>query len=217
MPNSRGTIVLDQSWDKPATTWVEAIERYIAFIQVPAWRANAFHRDGSETRSCLRPDEASRLGESMLRTLDRLAARRRLDKTKYPPALSDLEDLARFRGRDIPRSDRCSARLHWHFQRAFLLNEAGYRCQYCGRSAHGVFDEDTGTEPRRTLRFEVDHRTTRRRILDPHRFDPHNLVIACRSCNTIKAEMTEAQFLIELQSLAMAILRHHESASRGPA
>ena len=198
-------MVPDSSWDKPAATWIEVIERYVRFIQVPAWRANAFKRDGAETRPCVPADEAARLRETMLRILDSVVARRGAPKTEYLAALSDLEDLIEFRGRHVPRSDRCSSRLHWHFQRAFLLNASGYRCEYCGRSAREVFDEETGIEPRRTLRFEIDHRMTRRRIQNPDRFDPKNLVIACRSCNTIKAEMPEARFLQELKSLALAV------------
>jgi hypothetical protein len=42
---------------------------------------------------------------------------------------------------------------------------------------------------------------------DPERFDAENLVVACRSCNTIKAEMSEEHFLRELESLALGFLR----------
>ena len=44
---------------------------------------------------------------------------------------------------------------------------------------------------------------TRRRLTDPERFDPRNLVAACRSYNTIKAEMSEERFLRELGSLVL--------------
>ena len=37
--------------------------------------------------------------------------------------------------------------------------------------------------------------------------DAKNLAIACRSCNTIKGEMTEGRFHSELTSLAAAVVR----------
>ncbi|MGH9896825.1 MAG: HNH endonuclease, partial [bacterium] len=134
-----------------------------------------------------------------------LASKRGLAPSRCRPDRSDLDELLKYAGRGLEREERCSARLHWHFQRALLLNEAGYTCAYCRRSAWGVLDEDTGDQPRRTLRFEVDHETTRRRLRDRNRFDAKNLVIACRSCNTVKAEMRMERFLIELKSLARAV------------
>jgi 5-methylcytosine-specific restriction endonuclease McrA len=73
---------------------------------------------------------------------------------------------------------------------------------YCGRTAWGVYSEKAGAEPPRTLRFEIDHRTPRRKMAGVD--DSNNLVVACRSCNTIKGEMTEERFLAELRSLAAA-------------
>jgi hypothetical protein len=76
---------------------------------------------------------------------------------------------------------------------------------YCGRTAWGVYAEASTGGKRRTLRFEVDHRTTRRRLADPKQFDAANLVAACRSCNVIKGEMSEVAFRQELASLAAAV------------
>jgi hypothetical protein len=41
----------------------------------------------------------------------------------------------------------------------------------------------------------------------------NNLVVACRSCNTIKGEMTEERFSAELRSLTDAV---HRKASVEP-
>jgi len=106
---------------------------------------------------------------------------------------------------DFPRSNRCPKRLYSHFQRAFLLNQFAYTCTYCRRTAWGVFAEINTGEPSPTLRFEIDHRITRRRLEQANHDDFDNLVVACRSCNTIKGEMEEGRFLLELNSLALAV------------
>jgi hypothetical protein len=142
----------------------------------------------------------------MLRVANHLATYRASQLSELRPERSDLHELLRYSGPGVRKGERCSKRLHWHFQRALLLNEAGYACAYCRRTAWGVLSEDTGDQPRRTLRFEVDHETTRRRLKDRDVFEARNLVIACRSCNTIKAEMTKERFLIELKSLARAVV-----------
>jgi len=187
----------------PAITWSEIIDRYITFIQVPTWRASV-KRDGGEKRSCRSSAEALAIGKQITATLDRLlggaasdVARRAVDP--------DVRLLFDRQGRHVSKDIRCSKAVAVHVLRAFLLNRAGYACLYCSRTAWGVYEEDAGSEPPRTLRFEVDHRTTRRRLQDPHCFDLENLVIACRSCNTIKAEMTETRFRRELRSLASAV------------
>jgi hypothetical protein len=97
-----------------------------------------------------------------------------------------------------------------HLQRAYLFNAAGYTCLYCRGSAWDVYAEENGTERPRTLRFEIDHRTTRRRLPDRKGFDPRNLVVACRSCSTIKAEMLKSRFMRELESLTSAVSRKRE-------
>jgi hypothetical protein len=200
------TVVPDPAWEQPASTWLEVIDRYVSFVQVPAWRASV-KRDGSERSPCLSAAPAHGLEMRMRRILEAVASRRGVQVKGLLAVKDDLLDLSRLAGREIPRADRCPAKLHWHFQRSYLLNAAGYRCEYCRRSAWDVYAEDTGKEPRRTLRFELDDRITRRRLDDPGRFDPENLVAACRSCNTIKAEMSEGRFLRELESLALGFVR----------
>jgi len=124
------------AWMTPADTWVEAIERYVAFIQVPAWRARAPGTDGTEPRECLPAAEAARLKASMRRVAKLLASRRGLRPSRCRPERSDLDELLKHCGRGVGKEERCSLprRLHWHFQRALLLNKAGYACRYCGRS-----------------------------------------------------------------------------------
>ena len=204
MPHSKRTAVIpSQDWQVPAATWTEIIDRYFNFIQVPSWRASV-KSDGGEKRTCLLASEATELREQMFHAIDRVLLRAASDRDAKT---GDLARLAKHQGRHIPRDRRCPKKVGSHLQRAFLFNAAGYTCLYCGRTAWGVCAEETGTEPRRTLRFEVDHGTTRRRLPDPARFDPANLVVACRSCNTIKAEMTEGRFRRELESLASAVHR----------
>ncbi len=201
MDNDRSSdIVPDPAWNESAVTWSELLDRYATFLQVRTWRASV-KRGGGERTPCLSPIEAKSLKNAMLRTLERLAG----GKSLATASLKDLEELWHRGGRHIPKSERCPSKLQLHFQRAFLLNAAGYTCAYCHRTAWGVYAEDHDGEPPRTLRFEVDHRKTRRSLTDPEHFDAHNLVAACRSCNVIKAEMPERRFLFELESLSRAV------------
>jgi 5-methylcytosine-specific restriction endonuclease McrA len=211
----RTAVVPSHQWQKPAVTWVEIVDRYVFYIQVPAWRVNAFTRDGSETRPCVPPDEATLLRTRMLHTIEGVARRRSVSKKECLATIDDLRGLLQFQGRHVPQSERCPKQVHWHLQRAFMLNASGYTCEYCRRTAWGVYDENAGAEPRRTLRFEMDHRTPRRRMADPNDFNPGNVVIACRSCNTIKGEMPEDRFLLELKSLASAVHRTLAGKSEG--
>jgi hypothetical protein len=194
-------VVPDPAWATPAPSWREVIERYTTFLQVPTWRASV-KRGGEEKATCLSASEAEGLKEQMLRALERAGD---AERTKAKSSPDDLAELWRQRGRMTPRSKRCPSKLQAHFQRAFLLDASGYACPYCRRTAWGVYAEECGRAPRRTLRFEVDHRITRRRLTDPDQFDAKNLVAACRSCNVIKAEMLEDSFLLELASLSRAV------------
>ena len=167
---------------------------------MPSWRVNAFKLDGS-----LSPSDADSLRTNMRRVVEGVATRRSVSPVTCDASMADLNELLKFHGSGAPKAQRCSKRLHWHFQRAFLFNRAGYSCRYCRRTAWDVYDEDTGLQPRRTLRFEIDHLVPRRKTVDRSQFDPGNLVVACRSCNTIKGEMAEDRFLIELRSLGCAV------------
>lgn len=195
-------------WQEPATTWLQILDRYISYLQVPAWRVNAFTRKGEPTRACMAPATAARLQAQMRQVADRIASRRSVDAVECLAAASDLTSLQALQGRGVTRTDRCSKALCWHFQRAFLLNAAGYTCVYCRRSAWSVYGERVPDEAPRTLRFEIDHQTPTRRANSRKAADAiSNLVIACRSCNTIKGEMEKGRFLAELRSLARATQR----------
>lgn len=194
------TAVPDPSWGVPASNWTEVLDRYTMFLQVATWRASV-KRGGEEKAACLSEREAGLLRSQMRAVLARLAGQRLTAR----PSSDDLEALSCRRGRSTSQSERCPSRLQVHFQRAFLLDAAGYQCPYCHRSAWGVYAEECDAEPPRTLRFEVDHRITRQRLKERDRFDPKNLVAACRSCNVIKAEMPMNRFLCELESLGRAI------------
>lgn len=192
------TIAPDPAWGVPASNWTEVLDRYTTLLQVPTWRASV-KRGGEEKAPCLSVHEAGLLRNQMRTALARVSDGKLLTAK---PSSKDLEELWGRRGRSIPRSARCPSKLQVHFQRAFLLDAAGYTCAYCHRTAWGVFEEKCEGELPRTLRFEVDHHTTRGRLTDRDRFDPENLVAACRSCNVIKGEMPVNRFLAELASLS---------------
>jgi 5-methylcytosine-specific restriction endonuclease McrA len=195
------TAVPDPGWAVSARIWADVLDRYTAFLQVPALRVSLYP-GGKEKPSSLSQEQSERLRQQMLAVIRRLGG----DRTSAKPSYDDLHDLWQLRGRRTPRSERCPLRLQGHFQRAFLLNAAGYRCCYCHRTAWGVYAETRERERPRTLRFEVDHKVTRQRLRDPEQFDPTNLVAACRSCNVIKAELPIERFLEELASLSRAVV-----------
>jgi 5-methylcytosine-specific restriction endonuclease McrA len=195
--------VPSSAWKVPASSWGGAIDRYVTFLQVPTWRASV-KRDGTDRTRCLSAEQADSLGRKMRDTLRALRGAGAIDSA---PSRRDLGHFWENQGRQIARAKRCPSALQVHFQRALLLNAGGYTCFYCGRTAWGVYAEESGQTDPRTLRFEVDHHITRRRLSDPKQFDPENLVVACRSCNVVKAEMSEDVFRRELNSLATAVLR----------
>jgi len=192
-------------WGRPARNWLNIVERYISYVQVPAWRVNAFTKKGADTRPCIPAAEAEVLRGRMLRVVEGIARRSSTSVAECVASAEHLADLLQFQGRHVAKTDRCPKDVLDRLQRAFLLNASGYTCAYCGRTAWGVWGEKAGTEPPRTLRFEVDHRTPRRKMASGSH--DNNLVVACRSCNTIKGEMTEERFLAELQSLTAAVHR----------
>lgn len=204
------SVAPDPAWATPACTWSEAINRYALFLQVPTWRASV-KRDGHDKAPCWEADEADRLRDGMLAVLARCAGGHHLVS---PPERQHLIDLWVRQGRSTPRGERCPTKLQTHFQRAFLLNAAGYRCAYCGRTAWGVYEEACASRTPRTLRFEVDHFVTKQRLHDRRRFDPANLALACRSCNVIKAEMPVEQFLCELRSIGHAVYTKNNDSRR---
>ena len=203
--NTAVTIVPIPEWACPASSWLEIVERYVIYVQVPAWRVNAFTKKGADTKPCLPAAEAEVLRGRMLRVVEGIARRSTASLAECAASADNLTELFRYQGRNVAKADRCPKDILDRLQRAFLLNASGYTCTYCGRTAWGVWGETAGAEPPRTLRFEMDHRTPRRKMATPSH--ANNLVVACRSCNTLKGEMTEERFLAELQSLTMAVHR----------
>lgn len=114
-----------------------------------------------------------------------------------PRSFESLLDARRLVGRAVTK---CPEWLQ-DFRKAVVLNAAGYTCAYCGRTAWDIFKRE-----KRTLRFEMDHRTAKAVIADCNDFDMANIVAACRSCNVMKGQMTEAVFRKELESLARAVV-----------
>lgn len=157
--NRRRMVVPSAAWQVPAATWLEIISRYVTFIQIPTWRAS-IKRDGSEKRACLSEVEATVLGKQMAEAVDRLLPKSRSGVDRRAKK-ADLRRLLERQGRHVAREQRCAKRVGSHLLRAFLLNRAGYSCLYCERTAWNVYYEEAGSEPPRTLRFEIDHRTTR--------------------------------------------------------
>lgn len=122
------------AWQTPAKSWFEAIDRYLTFIQVPSWRVNAFKPDGR-----LSAEQAATLRLKMMQALNGMASRRAVSALTCEAVIGDLKSLAQSLGKHVPKAQRCSKLIHWHFQRAFLLNAAGYTCRYCRRNAWEVF------------------------------------------------------------------------------
>ena len=188
--------------------WHVVIERYVGYVQVPTWQAQALRPDGSPSPTYMSPDIAALLRSNLFRVIEIVAARRRVLVSQCTVPVEDLEILVGLQGRTVPRSDRCSKKHLDSFQTAFLLNRDCYRCKYCGRTALDVYAEDIGQEQARTLRLELDQRKSKQQIADLDRFDPRNLDVACRSCNTIRGVMEVARLRLELKSWGVAIVRN---------
>src|SRR4051812_36640283 len=109
-----------RAWEQPADSWDGAIERYIDFIQIPTWRASAARKGGGDPRPCVPAHEAERLKRTMLRIVQQLAAKKSKTSATSRPELSHLDELRKYVGSEVRPDERCSVRVHWHFQRAFL-------------------------------------------------------------------------------------------------
>lgn len=100
----------------------------------------------------------------------------------------------------------------WHWRRAALLSNAGYKCEYCGRSA-------LPTRSRKhALRMEVEHKEAKsKKSKKSKKSNPEtwkNLTVACRSCNLIKGQAERVPFVEELMDLAAAVMRKSKLAAR---
>jgi len=100
------------------------------------------------------------------------------------------------------RGKRVTAQGLQTFWEAIILTRAGYRCEYCGRSAPAIYRE----RGRRTaVRMLVDHQQPPVRGGASYTFS--NRVPACWSCNLLKPSLPRDVFEPELRSLAEAVVR----------
>ena len=185
-------------WSVPATNWQDVIERYVAYRQVVAWRARVRDKHGNVVSQC----DSSLEAEKRQRGLERAVAliRKSAPEALCHPLPADVPAMLSALRVGGSRADRATSNDIKHLWRALLFNRAGYACQYCHRTAWDVF---AASARGRTLRFEVDHRTPR--TDNSREFDPDNSATACLSCNRMKAQLTEEQFLEELKSLAASV------------
>jgi 5-methylcytosine-specific restriction endonuclease McrA len=195
-------ITPDLSLGKPAASWDEVISRYTSYLQVRTWRGRTHRSDGTEIQDCIGPEAAARLRDKLLAKVESIAIRGTLP---YPVLQPMIDALLKTASQTSRRLDECPKWL-WHLWRAVILNRDGYRCHYCERSAW-----ETYAELGRTLRFELDHRTAKARLVQRNDFDLNNIVAACRSCNVIKGQMEEKAFLLELKSLAKAVIERQST------
>lgn len=190
-------VAMTSDWSVPATTWENVIERYICYRQVTAWRARTRDKNNELVSQCDTPAEAERRRSGLQRAVGLIRGRN--PDMPCDPLLFDVPDVFSALRVGVSRPERTTENDIRHLWRAVLFNRDGYTCQYCGRTAWGVF---AGSDSTRTLRFEPDHRIPR--IDGPGEFDAPNTVTACLSCNRMKAQLTEEQFVSELESLAAA-------------
>jgi 5-methylcytosine-specific restriction endonuclease McrA len=84
--------------------------------------------------------------------------------------------------------------------RAWLLDEYGPHCAYCGT--------------RHSARvMTLDHVAPRRGQIAYDRRD--NLVLACRACNALKRDMPPLAFLLSVRSRAVNLVRYGKHLSAG--
>ena len=84
--------------------------------------------------------------------------------------------------------------------RAWLLDEYGPYCAYCG-TKHS------------SRSMTLDHVAPRRGQIAYDRRD--NLVLACRACNALKRDMPPLAFLLSVRSRAMHLVRFGKHLSHG--
>jgi len=209
------TVTLSAAWKKPAERWQEAIERYVEYRQLPTWRAKAVENDGkTESSGSDKPEKTAKLKKELSRAIDFVAACRGVLASNCDIQVEDIKSVKKeLTGVNVSREQKKLSKDNLtHLRNAYLYNRDSYTCQYCRRTAWGVYAEDTGSESRRVLRLEADHRVSRQLTKEPEEnFDLDNLVAACRSCNAIKLSFREERFRLELKSLATAVLRNSDT------
>ena len=205
------TVTPSAAWKKPVERWQAAIERYVDYRQLPTWRSKALENDGkTESSGSDTAEKAAKLKKALFRAIDFVAACRGVLASNCDIQVEDIESVKEeLVGDNVSREQRLSIVNLYHLRNAYLFNRDSYTCQYCRRTVWGVYAEDTGSESRRVIRLEGDHRVSKQRTEDPDDdFDLDNLVAACRSCNTTKGAFSEERFRLELKSLATAVLQN---------
>jgi hypothetical protein len=195
-------LIPDSKWANPAKSWDDLIERYTAFLQVPAWRGRTHKTDGTQVQNCLRPEQAERLRKRLAQKIDLLSAHSTTSLLPYLLLQSTVEAFVAMASLADRSFGKCPRWL-WHLLRALILNRDGYRCHYCGRNAWEAMRELSAT-----LRFELDHKKAKSRLGVRDELDVSNIVTACRCCNVIKGQTEEGRFLTEVDSLARAVLKN---------
>jgi 5-methylcytosine-specific restriction endonuclease McrA len=132
----------------------------------------------------------------------RSAASDGVDRSERGTSSSDLTQPERVEHEVHIRHRLLPPRLLAVFRNAVILDRSDYRCAYCQRSAEEVWQESGG---RRTLYFEVDHRSPR--MLGGQEYALKNCCAACLVCNGAKRSWPIPVFMEELRSIASALGR----------
>jgi 5-methylcytosine-specific restriction endonuclease McrA len=196
-------LIPDPIWSKSTDDWSELIARYCHFRRVKSWRGRERTPDGR-----MRQNRLTKLRAQHVRARLEARIKELRDKGVLPERVSMLSDASITRVVKHARANRANFNSGpaWlkDFWRALVLNRYGYTCRYCHRSAWEAHAE-LGAVPR----FENDHARAKARLGGRRNdFSIKNIVLACRSCNVIKGQMTLHQFKRELASLARSITAH---------
>jgi len=193
-------LIPDAAWSKSTDDWTEFVTRYCHFRRVKSWRGKERDADGRVRRNRLKKVRAQRLAARLNAHIATLR-----ESGILPGRVSLVTDASMSRLLDYAGANRTDfdSVPGWlqDFWRAFVLNRDGYTCHYCRRTAWEAHSE-LGAVPR----FEHDHTRAKARLgVRRNDFSLKNIVLACRSCNVIKGQMTLRQFKRELASLARSI------------
>lgn len=199
----------DPAWKTPTTAWEEVVNRYVQHRQVVTWRGRSHDSEGHKLRDHLESSAAERLRNTLLHQVERCVSDGTLCPAPFPLQATAFEALLKAEGLEGRSAPRCPAWIS-DLRKAAVLNRDGYTCQHCGRTAWDVFEESG-----RTLRFEMDHRTAKSRIIECKRFrhgkHPHRVQVMQRG----EGQMEVEAFLAELQSLARAVVRNRVDKESG--
>ncbi len=204
---------------RPATrgpdTWEELKRRFTTYRHVPSltnMSPRPFTPTGRLTADWRRRYKATANSaiKRVSETIDQLRIARLLPPRPSKLRQSHITAIARAARRKELRP-RSALRLFWE---AFILDCAGYRCNYCKRSPRSVLKETKG---RRGLRLVVDHcvpldSSLRKKLRAELRdLTLKKCVCACWLCNTLKAHFPQRVFEEEINSLLRAVRAHQQA------